>query len=314
MVFTQHTPVMLNEVIEYLKPYSGGKYIDCTLGGGGHTEAILRASAPAGQVLGFDADAEALERVKERHASVLSEGRLKVVHANFGFLREKAEAESFQEVDGVLFDLGWSSDQIADQKRGFSFMADAPLDMRFDQTKGQSAADIVNSSPEEELADIFWRYGEEKRSRQIARKIVEFRKKDPLRTTKQLASLTESGVKGHPGGIHPATRIFQALRIATNGELEQLESALPQALSLLKVSGRLAVITFHSLEDRIVKNFIHLESQNCICPPRLPACVCGHKASIKIVSRKAISPSSLEIEANPRARSAKLRVAEKLLA
>src|SRR5579875_1088510 len=264
---TRHVPVMLDEVLEYLRPAPGGHYIDGTLGGGGHTAAILERSAPDGKVLGIDTDALALERVRERLPQMVEQGRLVLVHGNFAELARLANEAGFVSVQGVLLDLGFSSDQMESAERGFSFSAEGPLDMRLDQSQALTAADLVNTLSEQELADIFWRYGEEHRSRQIARRIVREREKGAIRTTAQLAALAAAGVPYKYGAIHPATRVFQALRIAVNRELEQLETALPQALDVLTASaqreqesgseeqraGRMVIISFHSLEDRLVK-------------------------------------------------------------
>lgn len=327
---TRHVPVMLDEVLEYLRPAPGGSYIDGTLGGGGHTGAILERSAPDGKVLGIDTDAQALERVWERFPQMVADGRLVLVHGNFAELARLAREAGFVSVQGILLDLGFSSDQMESAERGFSFSAEGPLDMRLDQSQALSAADLVNTLGEQELADIFWRYGEEKRSRQIARRIVREREKNAIRTTAQLAKLAAAGVPYKYGAIHPATRVFQALRIAVNRELEQLEAALPQVLDVLTASaqreseregeggsggeeqraGRMVIISFHSLEDRLVKEFMRREARDCICPPGTPVCVCGHKARLRILTRKPVQPTAEEVLANPRARSARLRAAE----
>jgi 16S rRNA (cytosine1402-N4)-methyltransferase len=318
--YTQHVPVMLEEVLRYLQPRTGEQYIDGTLGGGGHTEAILELSAPDGRVLGIDADERALERVRRRLAHYIDEGRLVLAHSNFAELAQVIEKTHVEEVQGVLLDLGFSSDQMDDPERGFSFSADGPLDMRLDRSLIISAADLVNSAREEELADIFWRYGEEKRARQIARRIVRERSKGAITRTAQLAAIVAAGVPHKPGAIHPATRVFQALRIAVNHELERLETVLPQILDVLSPKkvvgeggGRMVIISFHSLEDRIVKEFMRREARDCICPPKMPVCVCGHKARLRILTPKPIIPTEQEIMHNPRARSAKLRAAEILV-
>jgi 16S rRNA (cytosine1402-N4)-methyltransferase len=312
-------------VLKYLQPVPGGQYIDGTLGGGGHTEAILARSAPDGQVLGIDADAQALARVGNRLASLVSSGRLTLVKGKFGELarivRNEAHFSSLDEttlrprIDGILLDLGFSSDQMDDAQRGFAFSVDGPLDMRLDQSQELTAADLVNSASEEQLADIFWRYGEENRSRQIAWRITRERARGPITRTEQLARLAAAGVPYKPGAIHPATRVFQALRIAVNQELEQLEVVLPQMLELMEGSaGRMVIISFHSLEDRLVKGFMRREASDCICPPGIPVCICGHKARLRILTPKPVTPSREEINDNPRARSARLRAAEVLVA
>jgi 16S rRNA (cytosine1402-N4)-methyltransferase len=221
---------------------------------------------------------------------------------------EVASDRGFMPVDGILMDLGISSRQLGDPERGFSFQADGPLDMRLDPTAEMTAAELVNELPQEELADIIYRYGEERDSRRIARALVAAR---PIRSTKALASVVSSAVRNRERGIHPATRTFQALRIAVNRELEALATALPQAVGLLRPGGRLAVIAFHSLEDRIVKQFFQRESRDCLCPPEIPVCVCGHRATLEVITRKPIRPTAAEVERNPRCRSARLRIAEK---
>ena len=325
---TRHVPVMPEEVLEYLQPEPGGQYVDGTLGGGGHTAAILERSAPNGRVLGIDTDARALERVRERLPQMVQDGRLVLVHGSFAELARIVDEAGFVSVQGILLDLGFSSDQMESAERGFSFSAEGPLDMRLDQAQAVTAADLVNTLSEQELADIFWRYGEERRSRQIARRIVREREKGSIRTTAQLAKLAAAGISYKYGAIHPATQVFQALRIAVNRELEQLEAVLPQALDVLTAStkraggsggnedsgelhaGRMVIISFHSLEDRLVKEFMRRESRDCICPPSTPVCVCGHKAQLRILTRKPVSPTAQEVMNNPRARSAKLRAAE----
>lgn len=323
-----HVPVLLEEALKYLQPAPGGQlepqgrhrlYIDGTIGGGGHTEALLERSAPDGKVLGIDADTEALERVGKRLASMVESGRLKLAQGNFGELARivKDEADFVSSaggqsaIAGILLDLGFSSYQVDDPQRGFSFSMDGPLDMRLDRSQELTAADLVNTASEEELADIFWRYGEENRSRQIAWRIIRERARGPITTTAQLAKLAAAGVPFKPGAIHPATRVFQALRIAVNRELESLEAVLPQMLDILSASGgRMVIISFHSLEDRLVKVFMRREASDCICPPGLPVCVCGHKARLRVLTPRPVTPSHQEMSANPRARSAKLRAAE----
>jgi len=305
----QHVPVMLAEVLRYLQPRPGGHYIDGTLGGGGHTAAILAQSAPDGQVLGIDTDVQALARVQERLAESVSNGRLVLAHGNFAELARIVNEAGFVSIQGVLLDLGFSSHQMDNPQRGFSFSADGPLDMRLDQSEAVSAADLVNSASEHELADIFWRYGEETRSRQIARRIVRERAKGEITSTARLAELIAAGVPYKYGAIHPATRSFQALRIAVNHELERLETVLPQIVDILS-AGRMVIISFHSLEDRIVKEFMRREATDCLCPPRIPVCVCGHKARLRLLTSKPVTPTAEEVIANPRARSAKLRAAE----
>ncbi|HZC76399.1 MAG TPA: 16S rRNA (cytosine(1402)-N(4))-methyltransferase RsmH [Ktedonobacterales bacterium] len=303
--------VLPSETLFALAPHAGGRYVDGTLGGGGHSALLLDASAPDGRVLGIDADAAALERAHERLAPAVATGRLLLRQGNFAQLDELARDADFAPVDGILLDLGLSSDQLVDAARGFSFAADAPLDMRFDMSQGQPAADLVNTLDEIELADLLWRYGEERRSRAIARRIVAQRRRAPIARTGELARLIASVMPGRPGGIHPATRSFQALRIAVNDELGNLEAALPRAVELLRPGGRIAVISFHSLEDRIVKQYFNEEARGCVCPPELPVCVCGRSPRLRVVTRHPITASAEELARNPRARSAKLRVAER---
>jgi 16S rRNA (cytosine1402-N4)-methyltransferase len=295
-------------VLDGLKLRPGGRYIDATVGAGGHAAGILEALSPDGCLLGLDQDPSAIETART-HLSAYP-GRVVLVHSSFARLVEVAEAYRFVPADGVLFDLGLSSLQLADPTRGFAFMADGPLDMRFDPTKdGPTAATLVNHLPPEEMATLLYRYGEERHARRIAEAISAAR---PLHTTKELASVVEQ-VAGRRGHIHPATRTFQALRIAVNEEMDALEAALPQAVEILAVGGRLAVISFHSLEDRMVKRFLRRESRDCICPPELPMCTCDHRATVRPITRKPIRPAADEIAANPRARSARLRVAERIV-
>ena len=288
----------------------GSRVIDATLGGGGHTGLILQHSAPAGQVLGLDADPEAIQRVAERLSDAILEGRLQLVHAHFAQLQPVALRLSFQPADAILFDLGVSSFQLETAAAGFSLQIDGPLDMRMDLTQSLSAADLVNTWPEEDLADVIYRYGEEPRSRRIARALVRSR---PIHTTLQMAALVEAAVGGRRGDrIHPATRTFQAVRIAVNAELEQLAQVLPQALDLLKPNGRLAVISFHSLEDRIVKRWMQQEAADFVPVPADPYGGYACTPRLRIVTRKPITPSDTERAANPRARSAKLRIGERI--
>ncbi len=304
-----HIPVLLREVLEGLVVRPGGVYIDGTLGAGGHAEAILAASAPDGRLLGLDRDPQAVTRATARLEPYGE--RVTLRHASYVELGTLAREQGFFPVEGVLFDLGFSSLQIAAAERGFAFRLAGPLDMRFDPTSaGPTAADLVNTLPEAELANLLWRYGEEPRSRRIAQAIVAAR---PLESTGELAEIVAAAVERSRGRrIHPATRVFQALRIAVNRELESLETALPQAVEALRPGGRLAVITFHSLEDRIVKRFFKQEARGCICPPEAPICTCEHQPTLRLVNRKPLRPSAEELAANPRSRSAKLRVAEKL--
>jgi len=305
----EHTPVLLTQAIDGLALRQNAICIDATLGGGGHAEAILDAIGSQGRLLGLDADPEAVARVQTRLARFA--GQTTLVQANFRDIGAVAAANGFSPVDAILMDLGVSSYQLWEAERGFSFTASGPLDMRMDPHIELTADEIVNTWPQDELADIIYRYGEEPRSRRIARAIVAAR---PLHTTAELAEVIAkaAGSGRDRSRIHPATRSFQALRIAVNDELGALETALPQALALLASGGRLAVITFHSLEDRPVKQFMQREARDCLCPPDLPACRCGHQAQLRIKTRKPIQPDEGENAANPRSRSAKLRIAERL--
>ena len=303
---TDHIPVLFRAVLDGLQVESGDRCIDATVGGGGHAAGILAASSPEGRLLCIDRDAEAVEVARAR-LSAYSE-RVVIEHSSFAFLQSQALLHNHIYVDGILFDLGLSSLQLNDPSRGFAFMKDGPLDMRFDAVGDSlTAADLVNNCPAEELAALLTRFGEERESRRIARAIVEAR---PLQTTRELAEVIER-VATRRGRVHPATRTFQALRIAVNEELDAIEAALPQAVSLLAPGGRLAVISFHSLEDRLVKRFMRRESRDCICPPDAPGCVCDHRASLSLVTRKPIRPTVKETAENPRARSARLRIAER---
>jgi len=306
MTGVPHQPVLYHEIIHALQPKTAGHYVDGTLGAGGHARGILEACEPDGRLLGLDVDPQALALARETLAPYGQRARL--FQASYTSLTERLREIGWDKVDGILLDLGLSSMQLDTPERGFSFQQDAPLDMRFDPASPTSAADLVNSLPQDELADLIFRYGEERASRRIAQAIVKAR---PLQTTRQLAAVIEAVIprRSH---IHPATQTFQALRIAVNEELDRVENVLPQAIAALKSGGRLAIISFQSLEDRIVKEYFRRESRDCICPPRQPVCTCGHKAIIKEVSRKPITPGEVEIAANPRARSAKLRIAEKL--
>ncbi len=300
-----HQPVLYQEIIHAIRPKSDRRYLDGTLGAGGHAYGLLEASAPAGRLLGLDVDPDAITLARQYLSPF--ENRVWIVRSSYTALRREMQALGWMTVDGIVLDLGVSSMQLDRAARGFSFREDAPLDMRFDPEQVLTAAEIVNDWSEKALADILHRFGEERRARQVARAIVQAR---PVRTTLQLAALVAKVTRG--GRIHPATRTFQALRIATNRELESLLEVLPQAVEALAPEGRLAVISFHSLEDRIVKQFFRRESQDCLCPPEQPVCTCGHQAAIRRVNRKPIQASEEEVAQNPRARSARLRVAEKL--
>jgi len=295
------------EVLAFLSPTPGGIYLDGTLGGGGHARLILEASAPDGRLIGLDRDPEALTKAAEVLASFGDRAVLR--HGNFSSAAEILAELGVEGLDGMLLDLGVSSYQLDAPDRGFSFQADAPLDMRMDPTTGITAADVLNGAAAEELARIFREYGEERYARRIARRIVEVRTERPLETTRQLAELVRATVPGGriPSRIHPATRVFQALRIHVNGELEHVSRGVSRGIDLLKPEGRLVVISFHSLEDRIVKRIFQEEASGCICPPRLPVCVCNKTPRVEILTRKVVRATAEEVEVNPRARSAVLR-------
>jgi len=306
----RHAPVLLRETVDALAVRAGGTYIDATVGLGGHAEAVLEAAQPDGRLLGIDRDPDAIEVASERLGRF---GDLAVlVQGNHDEVATIGREHGFDAVDGVLFDLGVSSMQLDAPGRGFSFQRDEALDMRMGPDAVETAADLVNTREEHELADIIWKYGEERRSRAIARAIVANR---PIRTTGELVNAIEQAVgRGRERQIHPATLTFQALRIAVNGELRSLEDALDGARGLLAgVGSRLAVISFHSLEDRIVKRYMIKESSTCVCPPRTPVCICGATPRLRVVNRRAIRASEDEIARNPRARSARLRVAESIV-
>ena len=302
-----HRPVLYHEIILALRPKPAGRYVDCTIGAGGHAEGILRASSPDGCLLGLDVDPAAIDLAGKRLAEFGP--RLSLIQGSYAALRDHLAVLGWDDVDGIDMYLGGSSMQLDTPERGFSFQTDSPLDMRFDPSSPVSAADLVNRLPEAELAEIIFRYSDEKRSRQIARAIVASR---PVITTGQLARIVAGATASRRPGFHPATRTFQALRVAVNHEVETLESALPEAVAVLASGGRLAVIAFHSIEDRIVKQFFRRESQDCLCPPKQPVCTCGHRATLKVTISKPIRPRSEEVDQNPRARSARLRIAEKL--
>jgi len=302
-----HTPVMVPEIMNALDVQPGGRYIDGTLGEGGHSKSILTAAEPGGQVLGLDADAEAISVATERLAE-FGDSFL-ALNVNFRDVRATALRYEFVPVHGVLFDLGVSSLQLDRESRGFSFRRSDPLDMRFSFDQKITASDIVNGYAESELADLIFHLGEDRAARRIAREIVRNR---PINTSLELAEVVEKANPRRGRKTHPATQTFQAIRIAVNDELSALESALEQAVSLLGQGGRMAVISYHSLEDRIVKNFIRKQASDCICPPGTPVCKCDHLATLKVITRRPLVPTAEEIESNPRARSAKLRVAERI--
>lgn len=306
----RHVPVLLEDVVDGLAIKPGAWIIDATLGGGGHTAELLERSRPDGRVLGLDADPAAIRRVRTRLADEVNAGRLVLARTAFAELEQCAADNGFLPVDGVLLDLGVSSFQLETAGRGFSFAASGPLDMRFDPEDLFSAADIVNNWDEQALADLIYRFGEEPRSRRIARYLV---KQRPFYSTTELAAAVERAVGGRQGSrIHPATRTFQALRIAVNRELEQLEMVLPQCLRVLKPGGRLAVISFHSLEDRIVKHWMQAEAQTYVPDPGIITGGYERQPTLRVLTRKPVEADGDEISRNPRSRSAKLRIAERL--
>jgi 16S rRNA (cytosine1402-N4)-methyltransferase len=302
-----HQSVLAREVIEILQPHPGGCYVDATVGAGGHSFEILKKSSPSGLLLGIDQDPTALKISEQRLNQFIT--RITLKKGNFSSLDGLLQELGWQFMDGIIFDLGVSSMQIETPNRGFSFLKDGPLDMRFDPDGSISAAEFLNNEKEEEIARILWENGEEPKARQIAAAICRNR---PLTTTFELAQIVASIYKGIHKRIHPATRTFQAIRMEVNQELQSLRVALEKSVQLLMRGGRLVVISFHSLEDRLVKQFIRRESQDCICPPEQPICTCGHTASLKNLTRHAVMPSEAEIKNNPRARSARLRAAEKI--
>ncbi|MDD5291546.1 MAG: 16S rRNA (cytosine(1402)-N(4))-methyltransferase RsmH [Patescibacteria group bacterium] len=314
----KHEPVMIKEVLEYLRPGKGQFFIDCTLGGAGYTIAIAERVGETGRVLSIDLDEMAVANAR----GLISDKKLTniiLVNENFKNL-SKIIKKYFPEENqtgrfsGIVFDLGLSSAQLEDKSRGFSFQLAAPLDMAFGPLAGRRTEEIINNWPEADLKKIISEYGEEKFAGNIARSIIKRRKEGKIKTTGELTEIIAGAVpkKYQNARIHPATRTFQALRIATNDELENLRQVLPTAVSLLKSGGRIAVVSFHSLEDRIIKNFFRQEARGCLCPPNFPICQCGHKASLKILTKKVIKPGGEEVAKNPRARSACLRVAEKI--
>ncbi|MEN8097663.1 MAG: 16S rRNA (cytosine(1402)-N(4))-methyltransferase RsmH [Chloroflexota bacterium] len=305
----QHQPVLYHQVLEYLAVAPGKDYLDGTLGAAGHASGILDSTHPSGRLLGMDRDPKAIQTSLQRLAPYSE--RITLVNDNFAAMSQAAHDNGFSQFDGILLDLGLSSPQLLGESRGFSFRYQAPLDMRMDQRQELTAEIIVNEASVEELEEILLTFGEEPRARRIAQAIV---KQRPITNTAQLAELVTSvvGRRSRKRRLHPATLTFQALRIAVNDELGKLQKALPQTLELLRPGGRLVIISFHSLEDRIVKNFIRRESQDCICPPDVPICACDHQATLNNLTRKPVRPSKAEEESNPRSRSARLRAAERL--
>jgi 16S rRNA (cytosine1402-N4)-methyltransferase len=307
-----HVSVFENEAVDGLAPNPGGIYVDCTLGGAGHSRSILEKTAPDGRLIAIDQDLTAIENAKIRLRAFA--GRFVLVHSNFRHLKQIVQEHEATGVDGVLFDLGVSSPQLDEAERGFSYMQDAPLDMRMDRTEAFNAFDLVNQWSEQEIARVIFEYGEERWAKRIAEFIGHARKNGPIETTGQLVEIIKAAIPvgARREGPHPAKRTFQAIRIAVNDELNVFEQAVRDAIEVLKPGGRLSVITFHSLEDRIAKKVLQDAAKGCICPPELPVCQCNHESQVKILTRKPILPGKLELEENPRARSAKLRIAERL--
>lgn len=307
----KHVTVLLNEAVDGLDIKESGIYVDGTLGGGGHSEAILKKNQTL-RLIGIDRDTEAIAAAGRRLESF--QGRTTFVNSNFSNIKEVLSSLNIDKIDGAVLDLGVSSYQLDNAERGFSYMKDAPLDMRMNQNDVKTAYDVVNGYEKDALSDIFFRYGEEKWSKRIAEFIVNRREKQPIKTTKELADIISAAI---PAGAreknsHPAKRVFQAVRIEVNGELEILKNAVQDFVSSLKSGGRLAIITFHSLEDRIVKQCFSELAAGCTCPRDFPVCVCGKQPAVKIITKKPILPSKEEQEDNLRSKSAKLRIAEKL--
>lgn len=313
-----HIPVLYDKVVDFLKPKSDGVYIDGTVGLGGHSSAILKASAPNGHIFGIDLDTDAISVAKER-LQIFGE-RFSLINGNFAEMNVLLESHAVHAVDGILLDLGVSSLQLDAPHRGFSFNHTAPLDMRiYSGHENDAAAEtmptamqVVNDSTADVLVDIFRRYGEERFAKRIARRIVAARQHEPITTTTQLAEIVRQSVPKGRFKIHPATRVFQALRIYVNAELENLMAGLDVAVTLLKPNGCLCVISFHSLEDRIVKRRFQTWARTCICPPKTPICICEHSPSVEVLTKRPVLPDATEVQHNPRSRSAKLRVARKL--
>lgn len=312
MLVELHLPVMEKEVLQYLNCHSGGVYVDTTVGDGGHAEAILKNLGSEGRLIGIDWDEDALQRAEDRLQKYSKQ--LTLVHADYTRLEEVLCEAGFTEVNGILIDLGASTLQLMDADRGFSFHHEGDLDMRMDRRRSLTAKEIINHYSADQLAKVFFRFGEERFSRRIAARIVREReKKDSINSSSELAEIVKAAVPARyrRQGGHPARRVFQALRLAVNEELENITTVLPQAVNSLAPEGRLAVIAYHSLEDRLVKQYFREISGHCSCPPNLP-CSCRSQALVKVLTGKAVKPTTGEVDSNPRARSARLRVAEKI--
>ena len=308
-----HIPVLYREIMDIMAPKAGETFVDCTLGGGGHSKGFLERTAPDGRLIGIDQDLEALAAAKKNLAQFGE--RVRYIHSNYENLSEILAAEAPEGVDGILFDIGVSSHQLDDAERGFSYMHDAPLDMRMDQTRDFSAYEVVNRYSEDELYRIIREYGEENWAKRIAQFIVEKRKIKAIETTGELVEVIKAAIpkKARMDGSHPAKRTFQAIRIEVNGELEVLEKTIEQAVKNLKKGGRLGIISFHSLEDRIVKEKFKYLTAKCICPPEMPICCCNKVAEVKILTKKPVVAQADELESNSRAKSAKFRAVEKIV-
>ena len=308
-----HIPVLYREIMDIMAPKAGETFVDCTLGGGGHSKGFLERTAPDGRLIGIDQDLEALAAAKKNLAQFGE--RVRYIHSNYENLSAILAAEAPEGVDGILFDIGVSSHQLDDAERGFSYMHDAPLDMRMDQTRDFSAYEVVNRYSEDELYRIIREYGEENWAKRIAQFIVEKRKIKAIETTGELVEVIKAAIpkKARMDGSHPAKRTFQAIRIEVNSELEVLEKTIEQAVKNLKKGGRLGIISFHSLEDRIVKEKFKYLAAKCICPPEMPICCCNKVAEVKILTKKPVVAQADELESNSRAKSAKFRAVEKIV-
>jgi 16S rRNA (cytosine1402-N4)-methyltransferase len=304
-----HLPVLKKEILEFLNPKEGDTIVDCTLGLGGHAASLLQKVGKTGRLIGFDADTENLKTAEKKLEKY--EKQITLIHRNFRHLSDELSKSGLDHIDSILLDLGLSSPHVDDPEKGFSFSKTGALDMRYDRTKGISAYDVINKASSQELAQIFWEFGEERGSRKIANAICTARKENEIKTTTDLADVIKQ-IRGYKSHIDPATRVFQALRIYVNDELSVLLEVLPQAVQALREGGKIAVISYHSLEDRIVKNFFRDSTKDCLCSKENPVCICDHKPTLKILTKKPVAPSEEELTENRRARSAKLRVAEKL--
>ncbi|MFH1866525.1 MAG: 16S rRNA (cytosine(1402)-N(4))-methyltransferase RsmH [Patescibacteria group bacterium] len=307
---TLHQPVLYEEVIQALNLQPNQKVIDCTVGGGGHAFGILKAIGPHGKLMGFDADPKAITVTKDKLNNYSN--RVILINSSFSKLQHYVDRYRFKPVAAILLDLGWSTDQLADTSRGFSFEKFGQLDLRFNSNAGQSARELLNNETVKQLTWIFKKFGDEPQAAAIARAVVKERQVNKFNTTDDLLRVVARVKGGKRGRLHPATKVWQALRIAVNQELEELQSVLPQAVSVLEPSGRLAVISFHSGEDSIVKDYFKKESKNCLCPPVLPVCRCEHRAQLKLINQKVIKPNLTEQTQNLASRSARLRIAEKI--